>query len=130
MLHRLLLTQGISPPPRQARIINAPEPEGDVYYPSSYTVTKPSGLGQPLQLHFPQGMGQDLSQSLSPGEGARTSASPAGRGPTGQLSPGGPSSLAGSKATTPVSASGLGPAAIDKVHGIDFVLGYASVVTS
>lgn len=126
LAHAILLSHGLSPPPRQVTLLNTSiEPKQ-----SSYTVSKSDGLGKPLRLHIPPTMehGVDLNESAN-AAGSFSS-------PNSSTGPNNDGILTGGHRSNPdPSAVGsvheqLSPASVDKIHGIDFVLSYVCRKTS
>ena len=129
MLQGILLSAGISLPPRQARVIAPTTAEVDPANPSSFTVSKHSGLGQALYLHVPDTMSKDSYASTgSSGHLLSDSELSSHSGSMSNQRHLLPSNIS----TGPRQAGLLGiavseqysPVALDKVHGVNFVLAY------
>ena len=115
-LRQMLMGYGIEPPPRQARVINATADPVDTG-PSSYTVTKPQGIGSPLSIQMP-----DLSLQEGPVSAGFESHAPAQQSPGGRSGTLSPFTSPQEGMKSPAIAQLLPSGSLDKVVGIDFVL--------
>ena len=124
-LRSMLSSYGIELPPRQARVINASDEPVDAG-PSSYTVSKPPGVGQSLQVSLPE-LSPQASQENTAIPGFTTLGA-SGPQSTGALTPATSQSSPSPYLTpmgdlvSPVLAELVATGSLDKVVGIDFVL--------
>lgn len=124
MLHQIIIGTGMSPPPRQARIIAPSNADVDAANPSSFRISKLAGPGQPLQMHVPSSMGKESSSRRASDPESHQNMQSLNGGPSSssQLAPlSVPQGQGGYAAVLPEV---LSPTSLDKVHGINFVLAY------